>query len=213
MLRKIVLFGSAAALFAGSVFIAGTAQAATTIFTTTGASVTCNTVIGSASIAPPISTTSTGTATVKVKAALAGCTATGATPAGLTVVSGTASGTLSTVGAPGCAGLLAPATITGNLIVKWKVASGQKLDFPSSTASGGTLTGGVFTPGAPFPGSYGQFTLSGQTLAASSAFAGGSPSTVAVTGEDIGNLGGSCLGAPPGAGIKLVHLSLGTTTL
>ena len=67
-------------------------------------------------------------------------------------MSGKVKGTLTTAGAAGCAGLLAPAAITGNLVAKWKVASGQKLDFNSTTAADGTITGGVFGPVAPLTG-------------------------------------------------------------
>jgi hypothetical protein len=183
-------------------------------YDTSAASISCNTVIGTAQIKPPITNASTGSAIIKVKATLGGCAVTGASPSSppLTIVSGSISGTLNTTGAAGCAGLLAPATISGNLIAKWKAGSGQKLDFSSSTATGGTITGGTFGP-EPWGGSYGQFTLSGQTLAANSAFAAGTPSTVAITGEDIGNLGGLCLTSPPGKGIKTIHLGIGGITL
>jgi hypothetical protein len=180
------------------------------VFTTSGATVSCNTIIGSASIKPPITSLSTGTAVIKVKAALGGCTVTGATPSGLTIVSGTLSGTLNTTGGAGCGGLLAPASITGNLVAKWKAGSGQKLDFSSTTLSGGSIVGATFAPGGALAGTYGQFTLSGQTIQASSAFAGATPSTVAVTAEDIGNLGIQCA---VGKGIKTIHLSIGTVTL
>jgi len=187
--------------------------AASTVFDTSGATVTCQTLIGTASVKPAITSASTGSAVIKVKAILNGCVVTGATPSQPTIVSGAVSGTLTTSGAAGCAGLLSPATISGNLVAKWKVASGQKLDFSSTTVSGGTITGGVFTPGMPFSGSYGQFTLAGQTLAPSSAFGGGTPSTVALTGEDVGFLAGACAAAPPGKGISTIHLSIGQTTL
>ena len=204
-------FGTATALLIGGLLINPMSSSAQT-FDTQAASVHCNTIIGSASIKPPITTASTGTAIIKVKATLGGCTSTGATPSNPTIVSGSISGTLNTVGSPGCAGLLAPATITGNLVAKWKVASGQKLDFSSSTAGGGTITGSVFGPES-WGGSYGQFTLSGQTLAANSAFAGGTPSTVAITAEDVGNLAGLCASSPPGKGIKTIHLGIGGVTL
>ena len=58
-------------------------------------------------------------------------------------------------------------------------------------------------------GTYGQFTLAGQTFGPKSAFIGGTPSTVAATSEDVGQLGAGCLGAPPGPGIKTIHLALG----
>jgi hypothetical protein len=95
------------------------------------------------------------------------------------------------------------------MVAKWKAASGQKLDFSSTTVSGGSIVGSAFTPGGALAGSYGEFTLSGQTLQPNSAFAGATPSTVAVTAEDIGNLLGQCAGT----GIKTIHLSIGTVTL
>ncbi len=218
MKNRVALFGTAVALVLGG--LPAGAGAATVTYDTSGATVTCNTVIGTASIKPPISPTSTGTAQIKVKATLGGCAVTGATPsdpmapANPTIVSGSVGGTLNTVGGAGCTGLLAPATITGNLVAKWKAASGQKLDVSSTTAANGTITGTTFMPGGGFGAAqYGQFTLSGQSLVAPSAFGGGTPSTVAVTGEDILNLGVQCLTALPGKGIKTIHLAIGTLTL
>jgi len=96
-------------------------------------------------------------------------------------------------------------------VVKWKTASGQTLDFPSTTTSGGTITGGVFTPGGSFGATaYGQFTLGGQSIVASSAFAGGTPSAVVATSQDVGNLGATCAGP---VGIKTINLGIGTLTL
>jgi hypothetical protein len=204
-------FGTATALLIGGLLINPTSSSAQT-FNTQAASVHCNTIIGTASIKPPITTASTGTAIIKVKATLGGCASTGATPSEPTIVSGSIGGTLNTVGGAGCAGLLGAATITGNLVAKWKVASGQKLDFSSTTASNGTITGGIFGPES-WGGSYGQFTLSGQTLAANSAFAGATPGTVAVTGEDIVSLTNLCTTSPPGKGIKTIHLAIGGVTL
>jgi hypothetical protein len=204
-------FGTATALLIGGLLINPMSSRAQT-FATQAASVHCNTIIGSASIKPPITTASTGTAIIKVKATLGGCTSTGATPSEPTIVSGSISGTLNTVGGAGCAGLLSPATITGNMVAKWKVASGQKLDFSSTTAGGGTIAGSVFGP-EPWGGSYGQFTLSGQALAANSAFAGGTPSIAAITAQDIGNLAGLCGSSPPGKGIKTINLAIGGVTL
>jgi hypothetical protein len=200
-----------AAVVGGSLLSSSSAHAGATVYDTSGATIVCNTVIGTASIKPPITAASTGSATVKVKATLGGCTVTGASPASppLTVVSGSIAGTLTTSGAPGCAGLLSPSSISGNLVAKWKVQSGQKLDFSSTTVSGGSIVGSVFTPGGSFQGSYGEFTLSGSTLQPSSAFAGGTPHFVAATGEDVGDLGAQCAGA----GIKTIHLSIGTLTL
>jgi hypothetical protein len=198
-----------AAVVGGILLSSSSALAGATVYDTSGATIVCNTVIGTASIKPPITAASTGSATVKVKATLGGCSVTGANPSGLTVVSGSIAGTLTTSGAPGCAGLLSPSSISGNLVAKWKVQSGQKLDFSSTTVSGGSIVGSVFTPGGSFQGSYGEFTLSGSTLQPSSAFAGGTPHFVAATGEDVGDLGAQCAGA----GIKTIHLSIGTLTL
>jgi len=210
--NKFTLLGVAAVLVGSSVGLATSASATTTLFNTSAASVQCGSIIAaSASIAPPLSSASTGTATIKVKGTLGDCVSTGATVGGNpqepTIVSGSFSGTLNTTGAPGCAGLLSPSTIAGNLVLKWKVASGQKLDFSSTTLSGGTITGGTFT--GPLGNLYGQFTLAGQTFGPKSAFIGGTPSTVAATSEDVGQLGAGCLGAPPGPGIKTIHLALG----
>ena len=196
-------------LLAGSAFFGTGAHAAATVYNTSAGSIECDSLVGgSASIKPAISNASTGTATFKVKGTLMGCAATGATPAGLSIVSGSVSGTLTAVGAPGCAGLIAPATITGNLVIKWKTASGQKLDFGSTTVSGGNITGGVFAPGGSFgTASYGQFTLNGGTIQANSAFAAGTPSVVAATTLGVGTLAAAC----GGSGIKTIALSFGVT--
>jgi len=206
--NKFTFLGAAVVLVGSSIGLATSASATTTLFNTSAASVQCGSVIAAtATIAPPLSSASTGTAVIKVKGTLGDCVSTGATPSEPTIVSGSFAGTLNTVGAPGCAGLLAPSTITGNLVVKWKVASGQKLDHASTSLAGGTITGGTFT--GPGGNLYGQFTLAGQTFNTNSAFAGGTPSTVAATSEDVGQLGAACLGAPPGPGIKTIHLGLG----
>ncbi len=211
MLRnKYTLLGGAGLLIASMLGVANSAGATTTLFNTSAASVQCGSIIAAtASIAPPLTSTSTGTAVIKVKGTLGDCVSTGATPSEPTIVSGSFAGTLNTTGAAGCLGLLSPSTISGNLVVKWKVASGQKLDFASTTLSGGTITGGTFV--GPNSNGYGQFTLANQTIAASSAFAGGTPSTVAATSEDVGMLGAGCLGSPPGPGIKTIHLGLGVS--
>ncbi|HLK10901.1 MAG TPA: hypothetical protein VKW76_05935 [Candidatus Binatia bacterium] len=210
--RRLLGWLGRAVVIGGGVLSGGFAWAGSTVYTTSGATVVCNTVIGTASINPPITSASTGSATIKVKATLGGCSVTGASPASpaLTVVSGSIGGTLTTSGAPGCAGLISPATISGNLVAKWKVASGQKLDFGSTTVSGGSIVGSLFVPGGSLMGSYGEFTLSGSTLQPSSAFAGGTPGFVAVTSEDVVNLGTQCAGP---VGIKTIHLSIGTLTL
>lgn len=217
MKNRSVVLGSAVGLLLGVLAISPTtAGAASTVFDTSAASVTCLTSIGTATVNPPISTASTGTAIIKVKAVLGGCTSTGATVGGNpqepTIVSGSVAATLNTSGAGGCAGLASPSTISGNFVTKWKLAPGQKLDFASTTASGGTIVGGIFV-GPGLAGPYGQFNLSGQTLQAGSAFAAGTPLTIAVTGEDIGNLIAVCAGSPPGKGIKTIHLALGNVTL
>jgi hypothetical protein len=212
-MSRTAAFGTATALLVGGL-LASPASSSAQTYDTSAASITCNTLIGSAQIKPPISAASTGTALIKVKAILGGCTVTGASPASppLTIASGSISGTLTTTGASGCAGLLSPATISGNMVAKWKAGTGQKLDFSSTTASGGSITGGVFGPES-WGGTYGQFTLSGQTLQANSAFAAGTPSTVAITGEDAISLGALCATAPAGKGIKTIHLGIGGLTL
>jgi hypothetical protein len=178
------------------------------VFNTQSASVQCNTLIATATIAPPITAASTGSATIKVKGTLGGCTSTGATPSEPTIVSGSFTGTLSSSGGgSGCAGLLGSSSISGNLIIKWKAGAGQKLDFASTTLSGGSITGGVFN--GPGSVAYGEFSLSGQSIQASSAFAGGTPQTASATLEDAGNLFAQCNGA---TGIKTIHLGVGNAT-
>jgi len=203
---KVRLLG--AALAAGGLVVASPGHA-TTIFDTSGASITCNTVFGSASLKPAITPASTGTATIKVKATLGGCVVTGATPSGLTILSGTLTGTVTTAGSGGCAGLAMPSTLTGNLVAKWKPASGQALDFKITTVSGGNIAAGSLTP--PGFGVYAKFTFSGLTMQPNSAFAAGTPGANAATSEDLGNLNDRCANNP--AGIKTIHLGIGQITL
>jgi hypothetical protein len=205
---KVRLLG--VALAAGSLVVAGPVHA-TTIFDTSGASITCNTVFGSASLKPPITPASTGQATIKVKATLGGCIVTGATPSGLTILSGTLSGTVTTNGSGGCAGLAMPSTLTGNLVAKWKAASGQALDFKTTTVSGGNIAAGVLSPAGFGGATYAKFTFSGLTMQPNSAFAAGTPGANAATSEDIGNLNDKCANNP--AGIKTIHLGVGELTL
>ena len=210
-LGKIVL--RSAALAAGGLLLGGTAWGQA--FDTSGATVTCTTIVASASLKPPISASSTGSGVTKVKATLDGCIVTGATPSNPTIIKGTLKGTLNTTGSPGCGGLLGGATIAGDIIVKWKAASGQTLDFPTTTVSGGSITGGTFAPGTAsvggsgFQGVYGKFTISGQTIQPNSAFAGATPSATAATQSDVGVLNNLC----NGTGIKKITLGLGNFVL
>ena len=213
MLRnKYTFLGAAGVLLAGTFGFANSATAAAPAYNTSAASVTCNSLVAvTATLKPPLTTASTGTGAIALKGTLLGCTSTGATLNNVasepTIVSGSVSGTVTTAGAGGCAGLATPSTLTGNLKASWKVASGQKLDFSSTTLTGGTISAGPYVgPGGVL---YGQFSLTGQTFGPKSAFIGGTPITTAVTSEDITTLLGLCGAAPPGPGVKTIHLGVG----
>ena len=178
-------------------------------YDTSAATVTCDTFIGTVKIKPPLGAIPAAT-TLKVKGTLSGCFASGATPASpsLSVLSGKVSGTLSNPSGS-CLALAGSNPFSGNLVVKWKVASGQKLDASSTTLTPGTINGGVLVPGGAFGGAaYVQFAFGG-TLQSGSAFTGATPSGVFATAEDVGNLLGQC----NGAGVKLIHIGIGTSTL
>jgi hypothetical protein len=184
---------------------------ATDLFNTSGASVTCSTVIGTTKISPPLNLTAAIPSTVfKIKAVLGGCVSTGATPSEPTIVSGKLSATLTLPPGANCLALANPSSATGNMVVKWKTASGT-LDFPTTTVAPGIVTG---TPGVipPLVGSYASISSGGAFVGSSNAFAFGTPSFLAVIGEDILNLTPLC-GLPVGKGIKLVHLGPGQLTM
>ena len=190
------------------------ADAASTLYDTSAASITCTSITkATVKLTPPLTTLSTGNAAVKVKVSLTGCTATGALPAlpALQILSGKISGTINTAGAGGCGGLLLPSVITGNLVAKWKAASGQALDFKSTTVSNGMVTGGLFI--GPTGAAYGVFNLSGQTILPGSAFAGGVPSASITTAEDAAYIAAQCAAAPPGKGMGKINLGIGGVTL
>jgi hypothetical protein len=207
----VFVLGSALAL--GFVLSSFTSPAEAQDFDTSAATIKCDSITkGSVKLDPPLTTASNGSATTKVKGTLTGCTVTGATPAGLQIVSGKISGTLTTSGAAsGCAGLVGTISVTGSLTVKWKAASGQKLDFKSTTVSGGTVNAGLYS--GPSGVLYGSFQLTGQTLEPESAFAGGTPSADITTQQSAGDLGAVCAAAPPGKGVKTIPLGIGTITL
>jgi len=188
---------------------------AQSIYSTSGASVTCNTVIGTGVVKPALgSGLPNAPTTLKLKALLTGCVVSGADPA-LVVTSGTLSAVF-TAAAPGlsCGALGSGASVSGNFVIKWKAGKGQKLDFPTTTVAptGGTLGGGLLVIGT---GTYGNFTATGSLVGTSNAFAAGVPSFSGVTAEDIGNLFGQCNTPPAGTskGLKLIHLGVGQVTM
>jgi len=193
-------------------FVAPAVAAATT-YDTSAASITCNTLIGT--VTPkPLLTLAAQPTVLTIKATLGGCTVSGATPADppLQVLSGKLTARLTVTGDASCATLVAGFQVAENFVFTWKAATGQRLDFSSTTftpdAAG--LVAGVFPLGT---GTYGVFTAAG-TLASGSAFAGGTPGLLLVSAEDVYNMLGQCCTdpmscSPVGKGIKRLHFGIG----
>lgn len=203
-----VLFLLATFLMAVSPHLAGAAT-----YDTSAATIACNTLIGTVAPKPALSLTAQPTV-LTIKATLGGCTVSGATPADppLQIVSGKLKAKLTVTDDASCATLIAGFQVTGDFVFQWKTATGQKLDFTSTTFtpdSSGLVAGLV-----PLAAStYGAFTATG-TLATESAFVAGTPTLLVVSGEDIMNMFGQCctdplMCSPVGKGVKKLHFGIG----
>lgn len=194
-------------------FVAPTVAGATT-YDTSAASITCNTVIGTVAPKPLLTLTAQPNTVLTIKAMLGGCSVSGATPSApaLQVLSGRLTAKLTVTTDASCATLVSGFQVAGNFVFKWRTAPGQELDFPSTTFTpdAGGLVAGLVPVGT---GTYGAFTAAG-TLAAGSAFAGGTPWFLGISAEDLYNMLGQCCTdqvscSPVGKGIKLLHFGIG----
>jgi hypothetical protein len=195
------------------VLLATPAVVGAATYDTSGATITCTTLLGTVSPKPLLSLTEQATV-LTLKGKLSGCTVTGAIPADppLQVVSGTLTAKLPVVGDASCATLISGFQVTGDFVFKWKTAKGQELDFSSTTFTpdAGGLVAGLVPLGST---TYGAFTATG-TLATESAFAAGTPTLVLISAEDIYTMFGQCctdpmVCAPVGTGVKKLHIGIG----
>jgi hypothetical protein len=195
----------------GVIVGAGAARAANTA-DVTGHAITCNTVTGSAKIAPALLLGGTATTTtIKVKGVLDGCTDT--TDNSVKILGGKFSGTLAG-NSNDCAALTGMGSGVGNLTVTWKADKATPITPTKTTVGVSTLSGGLFMPGGNFgTATYGAFSLGNPTV--TGAFTGGDngaqSSSYLVTGQDVLALGVAC--TPGGKGLKAISFGVGTITL
>ena len=170
-------------------------------------SITCNAVVATMTLKPPISGGGTATSeAVKVKGSLNGCFVSG--PNSAIVLSGTFAGTLSTTTNDCNAFLLSP--LTGTLTFKWKADPTTPLLHASSTLTITTSSFAVFS-GEPWGAEYAEFSLgsSSVTGAFTGGDAGATSSNSLITSQDANAFGIGC-GSP--AGLKKLNIGLGTFT-
>ncbi|MGO8871076.1 MAG: hypothetical protein ACLQPH_06685 [Acidimicrobiales bacterium] len=146
MIRKLLLVAAAAAMPVGMIAATGgIASAKAPPVDATHATISCTTISGSATFVPPVTADeSAGSASIKIKAKVSGCT----TNDGVTVVSGGATGTLTTTrtaGENGCTALAGGSLATGALTTKWK--STPALSSGSSVINVNSIAGSVLGNG------------------------------------------------------------------
>lgn len=175
-------------------------------------SITCNTVIASVKIAPPLSNSgSSSTATnIIVKGTVNGCTVSG--PNAATITSGSFGGKLAGTGNT-CTGLLGTAPTPGTLTFKWKADASTPLLQTSTVVNVASTTGGTHSENLDGGSqTYGDFIVN--STGVTGAFTGGdngaSSHNESVTSQDIGALLAGC-GAP--AGLKSINIGMGTFTI
>jgi hypothetical protein len=168
-------------------------------------SIVCNTVVGTTSSKPPLVVGGTAPTTMKVKAFVAGCSATG--PGSVSIRSGKISGTV-TARSNECVTLYQP--LTGTLVIKWKPDDATPIVQESSMLEIVDVTFSGY--GAPWGVSYGQFSLGvgGVTGAFTGGDNGATSSNVSLTSQDIVEILSQC-SSPPG--LKTISVGLGTLTL
>ena len=211
MLRKIVRFGTVAVLVLS-------AFGATSVFAqkidVSQSTIVCNTVVGTASIKPPLSNTGASpTVQLTLKGTVDGCTVTSGNSA--IILPSSFSAKLVGAGGNNCGALLGTTGLAGNVVFKWKTDKTTPILQTSSTVAVNSLTGGIFAATAAdpnFKGSYGSFDIG--VTGVGGAFAGtdvGATSSIfAATGQDISAILAACAGAK---GLKTVNFSVGTITL
>ncbi len=147
MIRRMVVIAAAIALPVSVVAATGSmAGAGAPKIDATHNTVTCTGVSGTVKFSPPITTNeSAGTETTSIKATLTGCTS---NATGLTVLSGSAKGSISsthTAGTNGCTALAGNNTENGTLTTKWK--SSPKLSSGSSVVTVHSVMGSIGSNG------------------------------------------------------------------
>jgi hypothetical protein len=210
---------SSLAIVAG---LAAPAGAATTV-NVANSTVQCMSIVGTLGFVPPLVIGGTSADAITVKATISGCS----TPAAVTIASGSISSTINSA-TNDCLGLSGLSTsTTGNLVAKWKTATGSsKITPTTSTLHVAQTNGAQFNSGTPagdqdtWGGVYGLFQIGsdaghGGTLAPSvtGAFTGGNGGATsnvdATTGQDVGAIATMCFGA----GVKTLNFGIGQTTL
>ena len=193
--------------------LAAPAGAATTVDVSND-TITCNSVVGTIKFSPALQSGGTSAGTVAVKTSSGGCT-TGS--ASTTILNGASAGTL-TSATNDCAGLLGLSTATsGNLVVKYKTATGSPKITPAASTFHITQSNGTTYSSDTWGASYGEFQIGGvfgtSNPSVTGAFTGGNSghtSTIdATTGQSDGELALACLLG----GIKGLSFGIGGITL
>ena len=169
-------------------------------------SITCNTLIGTASSKPSLVVGGTAQSRkMIVRGTLAGCTVTGPTP--VTILSGKTTGKVTAMSNE-CVTLHEP--LAGTMTIKWKADPSTPILQRSSTIEVTDVTFGGFA--APWGASYGLFSLGmgGVTGAFTGGDDGAQSSNAQLTSQDIAEILSEC-GSPDG--LKTVRTGLGTLTL
>jgi len=225
---------SAIALVVGFAVPAG---ASTPPIDVTHDTITCNSIVGSLKFTPGLTlysgpTDTTPAGSIVVKSVLGGCSPGAAATIVLSGASGTATGFPITSSHSSCNGLSGLSTSTsGDLITKWKTASGQPKITPTASTLHITQTyggqfndGGTTTPASDsdsWGGVYGIFMIGtnaahGSTTAptGTGAFQGnnnGHTTTIdATTGQSVDYIALQCLLGLP---IKALNFGIGGATL
>lgn len=184
-------------------------------YNTSAATISCNTLIGTISAKPLLTMEALPNTVLTIKGTLGGCSVSGALPADppLYVLSGKMKAKVTVAGDASCISLVSGFQVSEGFVFTWKTATGQKLDYPSTTFT--VDSNGLVAGLAPFgPGTYGVFTATG-TLSSDSAFGGAMPpGFVFMSGEDVFNMLGQCCTdpvscTPVGKGIKKLHFGIG----
>ena len=215
MIRKLLVVAAAAALpvtvIAASGATAG-AKAAPKV-DATNYTVSCTGITGSASFSPPLTISSSGAETTKIKGSLSGCTATpsaGGTP--IAITGAKVSGSFSTTTSTGCAGLLGSTAESGSLTVKWKASpalAASSSVIPIASVTGGAtsdLRASFMIPGA-VPGGPATGPFQGTNSGASDATSATSTQTEAQL-TTLCLPGGTPTKPKPAKGIKKINLTV-----
>jgi len=222
MLRKIVRFGTVAALVLSAFGVTSVFAGAPKI-DVSPSTIACSTVVGTASITPALSLTGTATTVELVlKGTVDGCQVISGNSA--KIVSGSSfSGKLVGAGGNNCTALLnvsltaQPVTsgLAGNVVFKWKTDPSTPLLQTTSTVAVNSLTGSAFSAGRADPnflGLYRSFAIgvTGVGGAFEGTDVGATSAIFAAMGQDIVALGNGCGSVK---GVKRINLSLGTIIL